>query len=172
MREISDLDGYRSALNAMREAMTSAMPWNRSVSAITGFMCNSNYLYADLANNPRRAAILAEFTDYILGRNALNWENGQPFITTDEMTHIWTNWKSKRSALFMNTEKKNDKKEKQKPQFSKTNDACRKYNAKVCPRQAEKECLNFFGTKLRHVCNKFTSGGGICGKEHPRADHQ
>ena len=28
----------------------------------------------DLGGNPKRAAILTEFTDYVLGRNALNWK--------------------------------------------------------------------------------------------------
>ena len=43
LKEIGDLDGYRGALNSMREAMASALPWNRSVSAIVGFMCNFNW---------------------------------------------------------------------------------------------------------------------------------
>jgi len=79
-REVSDLDGVRSALIAMREAMQSALPWNRSISTLCGFMQNSNYCVQDLLGNPKRAAILAEFIDYILGRNALNWENSQPFF--------------------------------------------------------------------------------------------
>ena len=103
MKEISDLEGFKGALNVLREAMASALPWNRSVSALCGYMCNTNYLQVDLSNNPKRAAILSEFTDYILGRNALNWDNGHPFITTDEMAHVWSNWKGKRTSLFTST---------------------------------------------------------------------
>ena len=65
--------------------MTTALPWNRSIGAIVGLMVNTNYLQEDIGGNPKRAAILAEFTDYILGRNALNWENCQSFLTTDEL---------------------------------------------------------------------------------------
>ena len=168
LKEISDLEGYRGALNAMREAMASALPWNRSVSAIVGFMSNSNFLQADLSNNPKRAAILAEFTDYILGRNGLNWENGHSFISTDEMAHIWSNWKGKRAALFT-TKEKTDKKPAKQDKLR--TDICKKFNFKNCPKQADKECVSFFGAKLRHVCNKFAPGGGICGKDHARLDH-
>ena len=174
LKDINDLDGYRGALNVMREAMASAMPWNRSVSAIVGFMCNTNYLQTDLSSNPKRATILAEFTDYVLGRNALNWDNGQSFITTDEMAHIWGNWKGKRVALFTTSKEKTESKKGgggQKSHTNQKNDICRKYNAKVCPKQADKECVTFLGSKLRHVCNKFVAGGAFCMKDHPRADH-
>ena len=50
------------------------------------------------------------------------------------------------------------------------NDVCRKFNVKVCTKQTDKECANFFGTKLKHICNKFVNGG-ICGKDHARLDH-
>ena len=66
LREIADLESYRVALNTAREAMASALPWNRSISAIVGLMVNSNYLQEDIGGNPKRAAILTEFTDYIL----------------------------------------------------------------------------------------------------------
>ena len=173
LKEIHDLEGYKGALNVMREAMASALPWNRSISAITGFMCNTNFLQSDLSTNPKRAAILVEFTDYILGRNALNWDNGQSFVTSDDMAHIWGNWKGKRSALFTVSKEKSEQRRGGggKPNTHQKNDICRKYNVKVCAKQADKECATFLGTKLRHVCNKFMPGGAFCGKDHPRIDH-
>ena len=65
MTEIADLESYKVALNTAREAMASAIPWNRSVSAIMGLMVNTSYLAEDLGGNPKRAAVLTEFTDYI-----------------------------------------------------------------------------------------------------------
>ena len=62
--------GFKSALHIAGEAMHSALPWNRSISALQGFMVNSNYCQADLGQNTRRAAILTEFSDYVFGRNA------------------------------------------------------------------------------------------------------
>jgi len=100
MREIADLDGFKMALNTAREAMASALPWNRSISAIVSLMLNTNYMQEDLGGNLKRAAILTEFVDYVLGRNALNWEKGQAFLSTDELSHVWMNWKGKRSTYF------------------------------------------------------------------------
>jgi hypothetical protein len=171
MKEIGDLDSYRGALNVLREAMASALPWNRSVSAICGFMSNTNYLQTDLGGNAKRAAILVEFTDYILGRNAQQWDNEQPFISTDEMAHVWTNWKGKRLTLFTATQgSKTDKKPaKKEPQVPK--DICKRFNVKVCPKQTDKDCVGFLGSKLRHICNKFM-GNSYCGKDHARLDHK
>ena len=139
-------------------------------------MCNNNYLATDLGGNPKRAAILAEFTDYILGRNALNWDNGQSFITADEMAHIWTNWKGKRSSLFEKQDNKKDHKQDKGAKGKNTkngahSDVCRKFNVKMCQKQTDKECVSFFGSKLKHICNKFGPGGSICGKDHARLDH-
>ena len=62
-KEIADLDSFTAALNTAREAMTSALPWNRSVGAIVGLMVNSGYMQEDLGGNIKRAAILTEFVD-------------------------------------------------------------------------------------------------------------
>jgi len=171
LKEIADLEGYKGALNTLREAMAAALPWNRSISAIMGFMTNSNYLQADLGNNSKRTVVLVEFTAYILSRNALNWQNSQAFVSTDEMSHIWLNWKGKRASLFTSTQEKKRDNNRDKSKKEKGADICKRYNSGTCVKQTDKECTTFFGTKLRHVCNKYTTGGGLCEKSHPRKDH-
>ena len=57
---------------------------------------NTDYLAEDLGGNPRRAAILTEFVDYVFGRNGLSWENSQTFLSTDELFHVGSNWRTKR----------------------------------------------------------------------------
>ena len=104
-----------------------------------------------------------------MGRNGLNWEKGASFITTDEMAHVWTNWKAKRTALFI-TKEKSKKKQGGKGGPALKTDACSRFNLKKCPKQADKECYTFLDAKLRHVCNKYI-GSGICGKDHARLDH-
>ena len=170
LREIADIEGYKGALNTFREAMSAALPWNRSSGAIVGFMVNSNYLQQDLGTNSRRTAILVEFTDYILSRNAMNWQNSQPFVSTDEMAHIWQNWKGKRASLFTADKPRQTDRKKKEP--SRTDGVCKRYNTGTCNKQTEKECKTFFGTTLKHVCDKFVTGGGLCGKDHPRKDHK
>jgi hypothetical protein len=86
-KEIADMEAFRSALNTLREAMAAALPWNRSVGVICGFLQNTNYCAADLSQNNKRAVILAEFVYHALSRNALNWENGQPFLSADDLSH-------------------------------------------------------------------------------------
>ena len=168
LREIADLDSYKVALNTAREAMSSALPWNRSIGAIMGLMVNTSYMLEDLGGNPKRAAILTEFTDYVLGRNALNWENCQAFLTTDELNHVWSNWKGKRGILQKTQEKKKEKGPDSKKVAS---DVCKLFNIKVCKSQADKDCKSAWGKTLKHVCNKFMPGGRICMKDHPRVDH-
>ena len=170
MREIADLDGFKMALNTAREAMASALPWNRSISAIVSLMLNTNYMQEDLGGNLKRAAILTEFVDYVLGRNALNWENGQAFLSTDELSHVWMNWKGKRSTYFTSKYSEKSKKPGQEKRQS-TNDICRKFNANDCIHQKDKECRTSWGKTLKHVCNKYLPGGKVCRKDHSRNDH-
>jgi len=167
LKEILDMDSYRMALNTAREAVHSAQPWNRSISALIGFMMNSNFCYDDLKGNPKRASILSDFTDYVFGRNALNWENNAPFLTAEQLAHVWSQWRGKRAALFAASFQE---KQKSKP---KTNaNICRRYQVGLCPKQADKECKSTTGLTLQHICNKYMPGGKLCEKNHPRKDHK
>jgi len=171
MKEVPDLEGLKSALNALREAMSSALPWNRSISAIVGFMTNTNFCYTDLVNNQKRAAILTEFIDYILGRNALNWTNSQPFLSADDLSHVWATWKAKRASCFTTQERR----PKQAGQVTRIkDDICRKYNSPTGCSSKPEDCRSYYGTKLRHVCNVYITGGRgkKCELPHPRKDHK
>jgi len=172
MKEVPDLEGLKSALNAMREAMAAALPWNKSVGAIVGFLTNTNFCFVDLTGNPKRAAVLTEFIDYVLGRNALNWLNCQPFLTADDLSHVWATWKAKRSSLFTTVPEKKSKPSAQPARVK--DDICRKYNSPGgCPSKPE-DCKTYYGTKLRHVCNVYLTGGRgkKCEQTHPRKDHK
>ena len=171
LKEIGDLDSFRIALNTAREAMASAMPWNRSVSALVGLMLNTNYLAEELGGNPRRATILTEFSDYVFGRNGINWENGQAFLTTDELVHVWSNWRTKR-GISAKSHEKQDKKPAGGDKKKILSEICRLYNTKTCGKQADKDCKSAWGKTLKHVCNRFLAGGKVCQKDHPRLDHQ
>jgi hypothetical protein len=152
LRKIADMDAFRAALNTAREAMAVALPWNRSISAIAGFMLNSNFCSADLLSNKNRAAILTEFVDYAFQRNALNWENRQPFLSTNDLANTWAAWKAKRAAIFT-TSNPGQGKKKEEPKKGVKDDICRKYNtAAGCPNAAT-DCKTYYGFKLHHVCN-------------------
>lgn len=169
LRDIVDLDSFKIALNTAREAMAVALPWNRSIAAIVGFMMNTNYLQEDLSGNSKRAAVLTEFVDYIFGRNALNWENSAAYLSTDDLAHVWSTWRGKRTALlYTKVENKTQKKQRDK---ERTN-ICRRYNTMSCPKQTDGECKTFYGFKLRHVCNFQEKPGKYCEKDHPRKEHK
>lgn len=171
LREIADLEGFRAALNTAREAMAVALPWNRSIAAIQGFMMNSNYCAADLQNTPKKAAVLSEFVDFIFSRNALNWENRQPYLSTDELTHAWNSWRVKRSAFFSNPVVPTSSGEKKKSAQKPRDDICRRYNRGDCQYKAD-DCKTFTGMKLRHVCSHVYPNGKKCEKDHAKPDHK
>lgn len=163
MKEIVDLESFKAALNNLREAMVAALPWNRSISAIAGFLQNNCYLQEELGSNSKRAAILTEFVDYVLGRNALNWQNKQVFLTADALQHVWSSWKGKQAGLLMGKFES-----KKKP----INDICGRFNRGVCPDQGASECVTSTGLKLRHVCSQFVGPNQKCGQQHARKDHK
>jgi hypothetical protein len=175
LKDIADMDAFKSAINTLREAMATALPWNRSVSALCGFYANNNFCASDLNNVPKKAVILTEFSDYVLQRNALNWENKQPFMSADDLAHAWSAWKAKRSTIFSSSNagaKKDNQGKQQQQQKKERDDICRRYNSLMgCP-NGPTDCKTFYGSALRHVCNKFMPGGKKCEKDHARPDHK
>ena len=110
------------------------------------------------------------FVDYVFGRNALNWENQQGFLSTNELSHVRNNWRTKRGISNKSVEK--GKKEKGVDLKKKLQaDVCRLFNTKTCKFQNDKECKSPWGKSLRHACNKYLPGDKICLKEHSRMDH-
>jgi len=173
MKEIGDLDGFRAALNTAREAMSCALPWNKSIAAIQGFMINCNYAEADLRGNPNRAAMLTEFVDFVFARNALNWENRVPFLAADDLAHAWASWRGQRAAYFTATtsDKAKGGPPEKKQKLSDMDDICRRYNRKDCKNPAS-DCKTWSGRKLKHVCSEKLPNGRRCRKDHPRMDHK
>ena len=133
---------------------------------------NTDYLAEDLGGNPRRAAILTEFVDYVFGRNGLSWENSQTFLSTDELFHVGSNWRTKRGISAKSQEKQQKRDTGGADKKKLLAEVCRLFNTKTCKHQADKECKSAWGKTLKHVCNKFLARGKVCLKDHPRIDHQ
>lgn len=172
LKDIHEMAELKNALTTLREAMAAALPWNKSISAIQGFLNTSSYCAKDLASRPNRAAILTSFVNYALSRNALNWQNKQGFLTTNELLHVWATWFGQQpaSSIGVPDAVQRDRKPESKPQKPK-DDLCRRYNGQQgCP-TVGKECKTFYGTRLRHLCNKKLASGAFCALEHPRKDH-
>jgi hypothetical protein len=92
--QIEGLAEFKLALRALRAAMSFALPWNRSVDAILGFIEQGNYCHAELGGNEKQARTLTRFTDYILEENANRWRGKQAFVSTGEMKEAWSSFYS------------------------------------------------------------------------------
>jgi hypothetical protein len=92
--QIEGIAEFKLALRALRGAMSFALPWNRSVDAILGFMEQANYCQAELGGNEKQARVLTRFTDYILEENANRWRGKQAFVSTGEMKEAWSSFYS------------------------------------------------------------------------------
>jgi hypothetical protein len=172
LKEILDLEEFRRALNTAREAMSYALPWNKSISAIYGFMQSSNYCAKDLGNRPNRAALLTAFVNYIFTRDAQNWINKLSFITTNELAYVWTTWFGQQPSSALPVHRQEPKKPASKGQSKPRDDLCRRYNSSSgCPNPAP-DCKTTYGNKLRHLCNMKLHNGKQCEKDHPRHEHK
>lgn len=92
LKEIIDMDTFYRAIRALCAAGRLAMPWNYSFAAIEGFLQASNYGGIELANRPDRAAVLVRFVNYVLGVNAVNYQQKEPFLNTGDLLKEFSSW--------------------------------------------------------------------------------
>lgn len=149
--------------------MAAALPWNKSVGAILGFMQVTNYCSKDLDSRPNKAALLAAFVNYILARNATNWQNKACFVTTNEMMHVWVSWFGKQPASAVQQRAKQTKPKREKRL---DDHICRRYNEAICPNQKDGFCKTSYGRVLRHLCNAVVATGKLCEKTHTAKEHK
>jgi hypothetical protein len=72
----------------------------------------------------------------------------------------------------LNAAAKKENQGKQQQQKQERDDICRRYNSLMgCP-NGPSDCKTFYGSALRHVCNKFMPGGKKCEKDHARPDNK
>ena len=88
-KDIVDLGEFKLALRVLREALTFVFPWNKSVSAIEGFMFRSNFCSKDLEGTEKPALTLTQFVDFALETNADRWKNSEGFLSAGELKMLW-----------------------------------------------------------------------------------
>jgi hypothetical protein len=171
LKEIMDLEEYKRALHTAREALGFALPWNKSSSAICGFMQSSNYCNKDLNGRPNKAALLTGFTNYVFSRNAQNWTNKFVFLSTNELAHVWSTWFGQQPSSALPVQRTDNRKANGKGPARPRDDLCRRYNSAAgCPNAAA-DCKTMYGNKLRHLCNARLQNGKQCEKSHSRVEH-
>jgi hypothetical protein len=175
--EIAELGEFQLALRVAREAMGFVHPWNKSISAIEGFLFQTDYCKQDLQGVEKPALVLTQFVDYIFMSNSDRWRGQQPFLTTGDLRGTWASFwgarpeskiKSK-GASSSQGQRGNIKKFVFDPSYF--DDICRLYNLGRCMK-APGTCTTKAGVPLRHVCNYIADKAkpkDVCGKTHPRS---
>jgi len=92
LKEIMDMETFCRAVRALCAAARQVMPWNYSYAAIDGFLNASNYGAAEIGGRSDRAAVLVRFVNYVLGVNAVNYQQREPFLTTGDLLKEFSTW--------------------------------------------------------------------------------
>ena len=176
-KDILDLGEFKLALRVAREAQSFVTPWNKSLSAIEGFMNRSNFCASDLVGVEKPALILTQFVDFALESNADRWKNREVFLTTGELKTAWDSFFGAKpeSKLPKSKGQQSFQKDKGKPNFFQQqnlgffDDVCRLYNLGRCVKPPG-TCATRSGIPLRHICNFRANPSrpmDICAKFHP-----
>jgi len=89
MKEVAELGELKVAIRALREALSMVHSWNKSVSALEGFLIQTNWCNKELAGLENQASILVQFVDYVLRENSNRWRSQEPFIPIGELKGVW-----------------------------------------------------------------------------------
>ena len=176
-KDILDLGEFKLALRVAREAQSFVTPWNKSLSAIEGFMNRSNFCASDLVGVDKPALILTQFVDFALESNADRWKNREVFLTTGELKTSWDSFfgATPESKLPKSKGQQGLQKDKgkspffQQPNLGFFDDVCRLYNLGRCVKPPG-SCATRRGIPLRHICNFRANPSrpmDICAKNHP-----
>ena len=175
-KDILDLGEFKLALRVAREAQSFVTPWNKSLSAIEGFMIRSNFCASDLVGVEKPALILTQFVDFALESNADRWKNREVFLSTGELKTAWDSFygakpesKLPKAKIQQNTQKEKGKGFFQQQNLGFFDDVCCLYNLGKCVKPPG-SCSMRSGIPLRHICNFRANPSrpmDICAKFHP-----
>ena len=184
MREIVELGEFKLALRVAREALSFVFPWNKSISALEGFMFQSNFCNEQLQGTDKPAVTLTQFADYAFGENADRWRAHEPFLSTGDLRSAWALFYGakpesslQKAKPAVSNNKTQNQSQNQRGNFKSGfqtfpgyfDDLCRMYNIGKCVKPPG-TCATRKGVPLRHLCNfrkDLTKPADFCGKVHP-----
>ena len=175
--DILDIGEFKLALRAMRIAFHFAMPWNFSIEALEGFFFQNSYCQTDLANVEKKAQLLTQFTDYVLGQNCERWRDSEPFLTTGELKATWSSFFMSRPQSAIGNKGRKDSRTQSNASAAKDKRTplgiCFAYNMGTCTKAAG-TCTTYKGRSLKHICDFAADKSkpqDVCGKDHVRKDN-
>ena len=89
---MAEMGKLKCALRVLREAMVFVHPWNKSVSAIEGFLIQNQYCTSDLEGLEKQAQILSQLIDYCLRENSNRWRGHEAFLTVSKLKGTWSSF--------------------------------------------------------------------------------
>ena len=105
--DVVELGEFKVALRVLREAMCFVHPWNKSVSAIEGFLHQNNFCSKDLEGLEKQAVILTQFVDYILRENSNRWRGLESFVSINELRSSWESFFGARPQAMLSKSRRN-----------------------------------------------------------------
>jgi uncharacterized membrane protein YgcG len=112
-KELMHMEDLKSAVHTLMKAMSLALPWNYSVSALESFLFGSTYCHDRTSHWPNRAKELSDFVDHVLHSNARRWATRQHFLDVTTLRPIFETWVASRPAgrlIATDTEKEDQPK--------------------------------------------------------------
>jgi hypothetical protein len=97
-KELMHMEDLRSAVHTLMKAMSLALPWNYSVSALESFLFGSSYCADKTSHWPNRAKELSDFVDHVLHSKARRWTTRQPFLDATTLRPVFETWVASRPA--------------------------------------------------------------------------
>lgn len=171
LAEVAELGEFKTAVRVLKEAMSFVHPWNKSISAIEGFLMQTNFCASSLENVEKRAQILTQFVDYVLRENSNRWKGHEVFVTVGELKGVWESFFGSRpqsqltkaaksgppqaagSGLQQASPKQGFKPNKWGvPPGLFLEDICVMWNLGKCVKPPG-SCMTKTGRNLRHICN-------------------
>ncbi len=169
--DFSELADLKLAMRALKAAMKHVMPWNFSIDALDGFLEQTFYCHAETAQLEKRAQVLTQFIDYVLGQNAELWRDEQPFMTCGDLKAAWASFFGLRGRSAPKKKEKETKRPPQKKSIGHKGDGvCWNFNEGRCLKAAG-DCKTCSGRELKHICNYIPDKSKpeeMCGKDHMR----
>ena len=105
--DVVELGEFKMALRVMREAMSFVHPWNKSISVLEGFLLMTNFCSKDLEGLEKQAALLTQFSDYILRENSNRWRGLECFMTIEEIRGEWESFFGARPQSMLSKSRQN-----------------------------------------------------------------
>ena len=190
LHDVAEIGELKCALRMLREAMAFALPWNKSVAAIEGFLIQNQYCSSDLDGLEKQAQILSQFINYCLRENSNRWRGHEACLTVAELRGAWSSFFGARPPALLAKAKKPYKQEKfnfkghenyrsndyrGNDSWQKLNpmlffdDICVMWNLGKCVKPPG-TCATKKGRLLKHVCNFRPDPANLqtyCGALHP-----